>query len=112
MSDRGGFVSQAATLRDSMKWLVATFTGAGAILFSALSIVNVTKVAEGGAWLLPVGLAAIPLLAAVWAVGKANSVLNAPMPALGGCCSESDSSVTGWAGRLRAPCRRTWRTLL
>jgi hypothetical protein len=95
MNDRGGFVSQAAALRDSVRWIVATFTGAGAILFSALSVANVTKLAESGAWVLPVALAAIPLAAAVLAVVKANSVLNAPMPAASDLFPQFYSRGTG-----------------
>lgn len=69
-------------MRDNAKWIVAAFTGSGTILFSALSVANLSKVAEGQAWILPVALAAIPLLAAGWAVWRANLVLSAPTPAL------------------------------
>jgi hypothetical protein len=82
MTGTTAFASQAATLRDNAKWIVAAFTGSGTILFSALSVANLSKVAEGQAWILPVALAAIPLLAAGWAVWRANLVLSAPTPAL------------------------------
>src|SRR6266702_119408 len=80
MSYSGVFAAREATLRDTLKWLVASFTGAGALLFSGLSVASITLLATQNAWLIPVTLAALPIVSAAACVWIAHWVLNAQPP--------------------------------
>nr|WP_296064984.1 hypothetical protein [uncultured Actinoplanes sp.] len=74
---------RTSALRETAKWIAAAFTGSGAILFSGLSFTNTSKVAIGDGWLKPILLAALPLVAAAWAIGCATRVVSARDVAIG-----------------------------
>lgn len=91
MTDSGNYAGRASAIRETAKWIAAVFAAAGAVLFSGLSFTNVTKAASTEDWILPVALAAVPVLAAAVAVWAAAWViLQAPpetsdlLPTLGG----------------------------
>lgn len=80
MAATGAYASALQNLRDNVKWTVAAFTGAGAIIFSGLSVTNISRLAENQAWVLPVLLAALPLLAAIVAIVFGHRVMAVAPP--------------------------------
>jgi hypothetical protein len=97
MAASGAYASALGGLRDTVKWIMAAFTGVGAIVFSGLTITNISTLAEAGQWLIPVALAAIPLLAAVWATIEALRVINATPAAIGALFPHYWASLGGTA---------------
>ena len=83
MAASGAYASALGNLRDTVKWIIAAFTSAAAIIFSGLAVTNISKLAESGQWLLPVVLAAVPLLATVGVVLAALQVINVTPPSVG-----------------------------
>jgi hypothetical protein len=83
MAASGAYASALSDLRDAVKWIMAAFTGGGAIVFSGLTITNISSLAQNGQWLLPVGLAFIPLAAAVFAIVMSMRVINVTAPSAG-----------------------------
>jgi hypothetical protein len=83
MAASGAYASALGGLRDTAKWIMAAFTGVGAILFSGLTITNIATLAQNGQWLEPVLLALIPLAAAAVAVVMSMRVINVTAPAVG-----------------------------
>lgn len=75
MTDSGDYAARAAAIRETSKWIAAVFAAAGAVLFSGLSFTNVEKAASTQDWELPVVLAAVPVLAAIWAIWAAVTVI-------------------------------------
>jgi hypothetical protein len=80
MTDSGNYAGRAAAIRETAKWIAAVFTGAGAVLFSGLSFANVTQASSTTNWLLPVGLAALPVFAAMVAVREVAGVITKDAP--------------------------------
>ena len=83
MGGSGGYASALGDLRDTAKWIMAAFTGVGAIVFSGLTITNIATLAQNGQWLEPVVLALIPLAAAAFAVAMSMRVINVTAPPVG-----------------------------
>ena len=83
MAASGAYASALGDLRDTVKWIMAAFTGAGAIVFSGLTITNIATLAQNGQWLGPVFLALIPLAAAAFAVVMSMRVINVTAPPVG-----------------------------
>jgi hypothetical protein len=79
----GGYSAALGDLRDTVKWIMGAFAGGGAIVFSGLTITNISTLAQSGQWLLPVGLALIPLAAAAGAIVVALTVINVTSPSPG-----------------------------
>jgi hypothetical protein len=75
-----GLGTRSSAIRETAKWIAAACTGAGAVLFSGLSFTNTAKIAASEDWVLPVALAALPLLAAAWAVRAAAGVVTSEPP--------------------------------
>jgi hypothetical protein len=80
LTDSGNYAARATAIRETAKWIAAVFAGAGAVLFSGLSFTNVSKAALTDDWLLPILLAAVPVVAAGWAVREAAAVLTSDPP--------------------------------
>jgi hypothetical protein len=76
MAATGAYASALGNLRDTVKWIVAAFTSAGAIIFSGLAVTNISALATSGQWPLPVALAAVPMIAAVVVIVAALQVIN------------------------------------
>jgi hypothetical protein len=95
MAASGAYASALSDLRDIVKWIMAAFTGVGAIVFSGLTITNISTLAQAGQWLIPVALAAIPLLAAVWGTVEALRVINATPAPIGSLYPEYWGSLGG-----------------
>lgn len=68
MAALGGYASALGNLRDTVKWIIAAFATGSAIMFSGLTVNGISALAENGQWLLPVGLAAVPVAATIGAV--------------------------------------------
>jgi hypothetical protein len=83
MAASGVYASALGDLRDTAKWIMAAFTGVGAIVFSGLTITNIATLAQNGQWLEPVILALIPLAAAAFAVVMSMRVINVTAPPVG-----------------------------
>ncbi len=84
MALSGAYASALGNLRDTVKWIVAAFTGAGAIIFSGLAVTNISQLTESGNWVFPVVLAAVPLFAAVWVIVAALRVITVTPPPVRG----------------------------
>jgi hypothetical protein len=80
MALSGAYASALGNLRDTVKWITAAFTGAGAIIFSGLAVTNIAQLTERGHWILPVALAAVPLLAAACVIVAALQVITVTPP--------------------------------
>jgi hypothetical protein len=104
MPDSGNYVARSAALRDTAKWIAAVFAGTGAVLFSGLSFTNIEQLASSARWILPVLLAAVPVLAAAWAVRSAASVIGQDPPDPGQLLPklEGKSDLTAAGSQLRA----------
>jgi hypothetical protein len=83
MAASGAYASALGDLRDTAKWIMAAFTGGGAIVFSGLTITNIATLAQNGQWLVPVLLALIPLAAAAFAAVMSMRVINVTAPPVG-----------------------------
>jgi hypothetical protein len=94
MAASGAYASALTDLRDTVKWIMAAFTGAGAIIFSGLTITNISKLAENGQWIFPVVLAGVPLIAAIAAIAAALRVINAMPPSVGSLFSGYAEALT------------------
>ncbi|WP_306212896.1 hypothetical protein [Actinoplanes sp. RD1] len=82
MSDPGTHAARSTALRETAKWIAVAFTGAGAVLFSGLSFTNTSSTAVREGWKLPLLLAALPLLAAAWALRSAARVVTVQGPSV------------------------------
>jgi hypothetical protein len=80
MTDSGNYAARATAIRETAKWIAAVFAGTGAVLFSGLSFTNIEKIANTDAWILPVFLATVPILAAAVAVRTAAGVISQDPP--------------------------------
>jgi hypothetical protein len=94
----GAYASALGDLRDTVKWIMAAFTGSSAIVFSGLAVTNISSLAQKGQWILPVALAAIPLVAAVGAIVMALRVINAKSPSVGSIFPDYWSALGGTVG--------------
>ena len=83
IADSGNYAARGTTIRETAKWIAAIFAGAGAVLFSGLSFANVAQATTTGDWLVPVVLAAIPVVAAAWAIREAAAVMTTDPPDTG-----------------------------
>jgi hypothetical protein len=76
MAAAGGYASALGNLRDSVKWIIGAFATGSAIMFSGLTVNSISTLADSGQWQLPVGLAAVPVVAAIAAVIAALRVIS------------------------------------
>ena len=80
MADTGNYQARTANIRETAKWIAAVFAAAGAVLFSGLSFTNLQQLAKSPQWMVSVALAAVPVLAAAWAVREAAAVFTTSPP--------------------------------
>ena len=93
MAESGAYASALGNLRDTVKWIIAAFTGGSAIIFSGLTVTSISALAQSRQWLLPVGLAAVPVVAAVGAIAAALRVINVTPPAPGALFTEYGKAI-------------------
>jgi hypothetical protein len=80
MALSGTYASALGELRDTVKWIAVSFTGAGAIIFSGLAVTNIANLTERGHWIAPVALATVPLVASAVVIWVALQVMTATPP--------------------------------